>query len=89
MAWVRMPLRFLSMYAGNIGVLQAEERLGSYTVAALGGGNLQREAAEDILFSWREAAGSGSPSSEPPSREHFEAQMAALGIEVRRDDDAG
>ena len=83
-AWLKLPLNLLNAFLAYIPVLQARESLRRVTEFQVGGGLLDRRAAERVIDGWEQKAGFGDEDEGalPISKGEYAARMRMLGFQV-------
>lgn len=79
-----MPTPLLNAYAEQMPRLVAEDSLRAAERIAVGSGTLKKGVGKRIADGWQKQAGQGRPVVRPKSPEMYEAQMAGLGIGVKK-----
>ena len=90
-SWLRVPMPLLRAYIDALPGLKAEEIYELSHGVALGGGRLSDEGRRRIVGyldrAIRQSAGPDSRAAAMPTKDEWEAQMAALGFMTGGDDD--
>ena len=79
-----MPTPILNAYAEQLPRISAAESLQAAERVAVGTGSLKKGVGRRIADGWQRQAGKSRPVIRPKSREMYDAQMAGLGIGVKR-----
>lgn len=80
-----MPLPLLNAYAENLSRLTAEESLLEGTRIAVGSGTLKKGVGSRIARGWERQADQQRVVLRPQGPAEYRAQMAAVGIGVKRE----